>query len=206
MKKVLISMLVLSSLVTMVGCNDKKTGDVSSNPVQNEEVSNDNESKGKSNKEMYKIHEELLPQVKSYYENLGYEINEEGDDRATDYDNVTYISYRDYDNNNVGEFSVLDYGLSFHLDGKVDFLMASMYMNIDPEEYNGDNFKFEETPFYELSKIFGASDLDYTSINEKVNDYFNGNGSDLVERSEGEYSERINLGQTEFTYIININP
>ena len=52
MKKLLISMLVLSSLVTMVGCNDKKTGDVSSNPVQNEEVSNDNESKGKSNKEI----------------------------------------------------------------------------------------------------------------------------------------------------------
>ena len=206
MKKVLISMLVLSSLVTMVGCNDKKTGDVSSNPVQNEEVSNDNESKGKSNKEMYKIHEELLPKVKEYYESLGADIKEEGDDRAKDYDDITYISHIDYDNNNNGEYTALDYGLSFSPDGKINFLMGGMYMKIDKSFYKDGNFKFEETPFYELSKIFGAGDLDYTGINEKVNDYFNGNGSSLVERSEGQFAERINLSQGEFAYIINIRP
>ena len=79
-------------------------------------------------------------------------------------------------------------------------------MNIDAEDYKDGNFKFEETPFYELSKIFGASNLDYTSINEKVNDYFKGNGSDLIQREDGQYSERINLGQSQFSYIININP
>ena len=40
MKKLLISMLVLSTLVTIVGCNDKKVEDSSSNTVQNEEVAN----------------------------------------------------------------------------------------------------------------------------------------------------------------------
>ena len=79
-------------------------------------------------------------------------------------------------------------------------------MNIDAEDYKDGNFKFEETPFYELSKIFGAGDLDYTGINEKVNAYFKGNGSDLVQREEGQFSERINLSSGEFVYIININP
>lgn len=206
MKKLLISILVLSSLVMMVGCNDKKIDDTNSKPVENEQIENNNENKERSNKEMYEIYEELLPKVKAYYESLGVDIEEEKSQKCKDYDGNTYMSYRDYDNNNLGEFSVLDYGLAFDKDGTVDFLAGSMYMNIDAEEYKDGNFKFEETPFYELSKIFGADELDYTSINEKVNDYYKGNGSDLIQREDGQYSERINLGQSEFVYIININP
>ena len=206
MKKLLISMLVLSSLVTMVGCNDKKINDTNSKPVENEQIENNNENKERSNKEMYEIYEELLPKVKSYYESLGVDIEEEKSQNCKDYNGNTYISYRDYDNKNVDEFSVVDYGLSFDQEGKIRFILGSMYMNIDAEDYKDGNFKFEETPFYELSKIFGASNLDYTSINEKVNDYFKGNGSDLIQREDGQYSERINLGQSQFSYIININP
>lgn len=206
MKKLLISMLVLSTLVTIVGCNDKKVEDSSSNTVQNEEVANNDESKERSNEEMYKIHEELLPKVKAYYESLGADIKEEGDDRAKDYDDITYISHIDYDNNNNGEYTTLDYGLSFSPYGKINFIMGGMYMNIDESFYKDGNFKFEETPFYELSKIFGAGDLDCTGINEKVNAYFRGNGSSLVERSEGQFTERINLSEGEFAYIINITP
>ena len=205
MKKLLISILVLSSLVTMVGCSDKSTAtnDSDKSTATNEQVES---SKKRSNEEMYKIYEELLPKVKSYYESLGVQLEEEKSDKAKDYDGNTYISYRDYDNKNVDEFSVVDYGLSFDQEGKIRFILGSMYMNIDAEDYKDGNFKFEETPFYELSKIFGASNLDYTSINEKVNDYFKGNGSDLIQREDGQYSERINLGQSQFSYIININP
>lgn len=79
-------------------------------------------------------------------------------------------------------------------------------MNIDPKDYKGGNFKFEQTPFYELSKIFSDGTLDYTEINEDINAYYNGNGSNLVQRVDGRYSERINLGHSEIAYIININP
>ncbi|WP_294406659.1 hypothetical protein [uncultured Clostridium sp.] len=207
MKKLLISMLVLTTLVTMVGCNDKKTGDTNSKPVENEQVANDSEiKKGRSNDEMYEIYEELLPSMRSYYESLGVDLKEDKSDKAKDYNSATGISYTNYDNNNIGEFSVLDYGLAFDKDGTVDFLAGSMYMNINAEEYKDGNFKFEETPFYELSKIFGADELDYTSINEKVNDYFKGNGSDVIQREKGQYSERINLSNSQIAYMININP
>lgn len=204
MKKVLISMLVLSSLVTMVGCGNKSTAtdDSDKSTATNEQV----ENRKRSNEEMYKVYEELLPKVKSYYESLGVSIEEEKSQKCKDYDGNTYISYRDYDNKNVDEFSVVDYGLSFDQEGEIRFILGSMYMNIDESFYKDGNFKFEETPFYELSKLFGMEDLDYTSVNEKVNDYFKGNGSDLIHRNKGQFSERINLGQSQFAYIININP
>ena len=123
MKKLLISMLVLTTLVTMVGCNDKKTGDTNSKPVENEQVANDSEiKKGRSNDEMYEIYEELLPSMRSYYESLGVDLKED------------------------------------------------------------------------------------KSINEKVNDYFKGNGSDVIQREKGQYSERINLSNSQIAYMININP
>ena len=211
MKKALISMLVLSSLVTMVGCSYEVTPiNDSDNTIQSEQVennnNNNNESKKRSNKEMYEIYEELLPQAKSYYESLGVDLKEDKSDKAKDYDSATGISYTNYDNNNLGEFSVLDYGLAFNKDGTVDFLAGSMYMNIDAEDYKDGNFKFEETPFYVLSKIFGADELDYMSINEKVNDYFKGNGSDVIRREDGQFSERINLSNSQIAYMININP
>lgn len=208
MKKVLISMLVVS-LLMMVGCKDKSTAtNDSDNTTQSEQVedSKKNEDKKRSNEEMYRIYEELLPEVKSYYESLGVKLKEEKDENLSDYSNSTSISYIDYDNNIKGEFSRVFYGLVSNPKGELSFLGGSMYMNIDAEDYKDGNFKFEETPFYELSKIFGASNLDYTSINEKVNDYFKGNGSDLIQREDGQYSERINLGQSQFSYIININP
>lgn len=208
MKKVLISMLVVS-LLMMVGCKDKSTAtNDSDNTTQSEQVedSKKNEDKKRSNEEMYRIYEELLPEVKSYYESLGVQLKEEKDENLSDYSNSTSISYIDYDNNIKGEFSRVFYGLVSNPKGELSFLGGSMYMNIDAEDYKDGNFKFEETPFYELSKIFGASNLDYTSINEKVNDYFKGNGSDLIQREDGQYSERINLGQSQFSYIININP
>lgn len=208
MKKVLISMLVVS-LLMMVGCKDKSTAtNDSDNTTQSEQVedSKKNEDKKRSNEEMYRIYEELLPEVKSYYESLGVQLKEEKDENLSDYSNSTSISYIDYDNNIKGEFSRVFYGLVSNPKGELSFLGGSMYMNIDAEDYKDENFKFEETPFYELSKIFGASNLDYTSINEKVNDYFKGNGSDLIQREDGQYSERINLGQSQFSYIININP
>lgn len=59
---------------------------------------------------------------------------------------------------------------------------------------------------HELSKIFSDGTLDYTEINEDINAYYNGNGSNLVQRVDGRYSERINLGHSEIAYIININP
>lgn len=208
MKKVLISMLVVS-LLMMVGCNDKSTAtNDSDNTTQSEQVedSKKNEDKKRSNEEMYRIYEELLPEVKSYYESLGVQLKEEKDENLSDYSNSTSISYIDYDNNIKGEFSRIFYGLVSNPKGELSFLGGSMYMNIDAEDYKDGNFKFEETPFYELSKIFGAGDLDYTGINEKVNAYFKGNGSDLVQREEGQFSERINLSSGEFVYIININP
>ena len=208
MKKVLISMLVVS-LLMMVGCKDKSTAtNDSDNTTQSEQVedSKKNEDKKRSNEEMYRIYEELLPEVKSYYESLGVQLKEEKDENLSDYSNSTSISYIDYDNNIKGEFSRVFYGLVSNPKGELSFFGGSMYMNIDAEDYKDGNFKFEETPFYELSKIFGASNLDYTSINEKVNDYFKGNGSDLIQREDGQYSERINLGQSQFSYIININP
>ena len=204
MKKVLISMLVLSSLVTMVGCGNKSTAttDSDKSTTTNEQV----ENRKRSNEEMYKVYEELLPKVKSYYESLGFDLEENKSQKCKDYDGATGVSYTNYDNKNLGEFSVLDYGLAFDKDGTVNFLAGSMYMNIDESFYKDGNFKFEETPFYELSKLFGMEDLDYTSVNEKVNDYFKGNGSDLIHRNKGQFSERINLGQSQFAYIININP
>ena len=208
MKKVLISMLVVS-LLMMVGCKDKSTAtNDSDNTTQSEQVddSKKNEDNKRSNEEMYRIYEELLPEVKSYYESLGVQLKEEKDENLSDYSNSTSISYIDYDNNIKGEFSRVFYGLVSNPKGELSFLGGSMYMNIDAEDYKDENFKFEETPFYELSKIFGASNLDYTSINEKVNDYFKGNGSDLIQREDGQYSERINLGQSQFSYIINIDP
>lgn len=208
MKKVLISMLVVS-LLMMVGCNDKSTAtNDSDNTTQSEQVedSKKNEDNKRSNEEMYRIYEELLPEVKSYYESLGVQLKEEKDENLSDYSNSTSISYIDYDNNIKGEFSRIFYGLVSNPKGELSFLGGSMYMNIDAEDYKDGNFKFEETPFYELSKIFGAGDLDYTGINEKVNAYFKGNGSDLVQREEGQFSERINLSSGEFVYIININP
>lgn len=208
MKKVLISMLVVS-LLMMVGCKDKSTAtNDSDNTTQSEQVedSKKNEDKKRSNEEMYRIYEELLPEVKSYYESLGVQLKEEKDENLSDYSNSTSISYIDYDNNIKGEFSRIFYGLVSNPKGELSFLGGSMYMNIDAEDYKDGNFKFEETPFYELSKIFGAGDLDYTGINEKVNAYFKGNGSDLVQREEGQFSERINLSSGEFVYIININP
>lgn len=208
MKKVLISMLVVS-LLMMVGCKDKSTAtNDSDNTTQSEQVedSKKNEDKKRSNEEMYRIYEELLPEVKSYYESLGVQLKEEKDENLSDYSNSTSISYIDYDNNIKGEFSRVFYGLVSNPKGELSFLGGSMYMNIDESFYKDGNFKFEETPFYELSKLFGMEDLDYTSVNEKVNDYFNGNGSDLIYRNKGQFSERINLGQSQFAYIININP
>ena len=102
MKKLLISMLVLTTLVTMVGCNDKKTGDTNSKPVENEQVANDSEiKKGRSNDEMYEIYEELLPSMRSYYESLGVDLKEDKSDKAKDYNSATGISYTNYDNLNM---------------------------------------------------------------------------------------------------------
>ena len=207
MKKLLVGMLVLSTLVVMVGCNDKKSTESNNKTVKNEEVENNNSgAKKRSNKEMYKIYERLLPEMKSYYENLGYEIKEEKDENLSDYDKNTSITYNNSNNKNKNECTRLLYGLVTDPSGELSFLGGSMYMNIDGEEFKGGNFKIEETPFYEVIKIFGADKLDFTEVNEKINDYYNGNGSDLVQKEEGEYSFRFNLGQSKIAYIININP
>ena len=149
MKKVLISMLVVS-LLMMVGCKDKSTAtNDSDNTTQSEQVedSKKNEDKKRSNEEMYRIYEELLPEVKSYYESLGVQLKEEKDENLSDYSNSTSISYIDYDNNIKGEFSRVFYGLVSNPKGELSFLGGSMYMNIDAEDYKDENFKFEETPF-----------------------------------------------------------
>ena len=206
-KKLIIGLISLLS-ASFIGCSDKTVTENTNQNINNEVIAESSikEDSKRSNKEMYEIHKELIPRVKEYYESLGGNVIEEKDERASDYKDITYISHTNYDNRTIGEFTALDYGLSFYQDGRVNFIMAGMYMNIDGESYKDGSFKIEETPFYELIKIFGADKLDYTSINEKINDYFQGNGSDLVQRNEGQFSERINLSSGEIAYIININP
>ena len=123
------------------------------------------------------------------------------------YDGKVSIRFEDNDVENIGEFPVAGYGLSFEDNGEILYISAKMVLNVNDDDMKSKEFKFEDTEFYKLHNILIPEIKNADEINQKVNEAYKDLTSlGQVDIENGNIKESIILGDNSMDYIILINP
>ncbi len=206
MKKRLIALIILTLSLGVVGCtSDKEETATNSNEVVTQEKSN--EQKKRSSDEMYDLYTSKLEEVYKLFKENNITVEEESDERNKKYDGTVSIRFEDSDIENIGEFPVVGYGLSFKDNGEISYISAKMVLNVNDDDMKSKEFKFEDTEFYKLHNILIPEIKNADEINQKVNEAYKDLTSlGQVDIENGNIKESIILGDNSMDYIILINP
>ena len=206
MKKILIALIILTLSLGVVGCtSDKEETATNSNEVVTQEKSN--EQKKRSSDEMYDLYTSKLEEVYKLFKENNITVEEESDERNKKYDGKISIRFEDSDIENIGEFPVVGYGLSFKDNGEISYISAKMVLNVNDDDMKSKEFKFEDTEFYKLHNILIPEIKNADEINQKVNEAYKDLTSlGQVDIENGNIKESIILGDNSMDYIILINP
>ena len=206
MRKTLIALVILTLSFGVVGCtSDKEKTTSNINEVVTQEESK--EEKKRSSDEMYELYASKVEDVEKFFKenNLNFEVKNSR--KNTKYDEKASLSYEDSSNNNIGEFSVANYGASFEENGDIRYISARMSLNVNDDEMKTKEFKFEDTEFYKLKNILIPEIKNVDEINKKVNEgYKNLTSSKGIDFENENIKERILLGENTLVYTIIINP
>ena len=206
MKKRLIALIILTLSLGVVGCtSDKEETASNSNEVVTQEESK--EEKKRSSDEMYELYASKLDEVEKLFKENNIDFKVKNDKKNTKYDEKVSIAYENGDNNNIGEFSLAGYGLTFEKNGDIMYVSADMKVNVSDDEMKAKEFKFEDTEFYKLKNILIPELDNLDEINEKVNKaYKNLTSLESVKIESENIEERILLGDNSIVYTVIINP
>ena len=201
MRKTLIALIIFSLSFGVVGCKSDKEETTTNN---NEVVTK--EEKKRSSDEMYDLYTSKLEEVEKLFKENNITVEEESDERNKKYDGKISIRFEDSDIENIGEFPVVGYGLSFKDNGEISYISAKMVLNVN-DDMKSKEFKFEDTEFYKLHNILIPEIKNADEINQKVNEAYKDLTSlGQVDIENGNIKESIILGDNSMDYIILINP
>ena len=116
MRKTLIALIIFSLSFGVVGCKSDKEETTTNN---NEVVTK--EEKKRSSDEMYDLYTSKLEEVYKLFKENNITVEEESDERNKKYDGKISIRFEDSDIENIGEFPVVGYGLSFKDNGEISY-------------------------------------------------------------------------------------
>mgnify|MGYP003262286740 CR=1 FL=1 len=206
MKKRLIALIILTLSLGVVGCtSDKDETTSNSNEVVTQEESN--EQKKRSSDEMYDLYTSKLEEVEKLFKENNINFQEVSIKKNKKYDGKVSIRFEDNDVENIGEFPVAGYGLSFEDNGEILYISAKMVLNVNDDDMKSKEFKFEDTEFYKLHNILIPEIKNADEINQKVNEAYKALTSlGQVDIENGNIKESIILGDNSMDYIILINP
>lgn len=163
-----------------------------------------NATKTKTAKEMYKQYDDLYPDVKNLYSELVDNVKETKAVKVSNSDEYNELSFVNADNNEINGIKELSYKVDTDDNKKVIGVLAIMEININAEDIKTNGFKFTETPLYKLSKTISKKDLDYSLINEKITDFYLGNGYENFTSSTNDLSEVFILNDSTIRYFITL--
>ena len=206
MRKTLIALIILTLSLGVVGCtSDKDETTSNSNEVVTQEESN--EQKKRSSDEMYDLYTSKLEEVEKLFKENNINFQEVSIKKNKKYDGKVSIRFEDNDVENIGEFPVAGYGLSFEDNGEILYISAKMVLNVNDDDMKSKEFKFEDTEFYKLHNILIPEIKNADEINQKVNEAYKALTSlGQVDIENGNIKESIILGDNSMDYIILINP
>ena len=206
MRKTLIALVILTLSFGVVGCtSDKEKTTSNINEVVTQEESK--EEKKRSSDEMYELYASKVEDVEKFFKenNLNFEVKNSR--KNTKYDEKASLSYEDSSNNNIGEFSVANYGASFEENGDIRYISARMSLNVNDDEMKTKEFKFEDTEFSKLENILIPEINNIDEINKKVNEgYKNLTSTKTIELKNGNIKESFILGNNMLAYTVVIYP
>ena len=206
MRKTLIALIILTLSFGVIGCtSDKEETTSNNNEVVTQEESN--EQKKRSSDEMYDLYTSKLEEVEKLFKENNINFQEVSIKKNKKYDGKVSIRFEDNDVENIGEFPVAGYGLSFEDNGEILYISAKMVLNVNDDDMKSKEFKFEDTEFYKLHNILIPEIKNADEINQKVNEAYKDLTSlGQVDIENDNIKESIILGDNSMDYIILINP
>ena len=206
MRKTLIALIILTLSFGVIGCtSDKEETTSNNNEVVTQEESN--EQKKRSSDEMYDLYTSKLEEVEKLFKENNINFQEVSIKKNKKYDGKVSIRFEDNDVENIGEFPVAGYGLSFEDNGEILYISAKMVLNVNDDDMKSKEFKFEDTEFYKLHNILIPEIKNTDEINNKVNEgYEKLISTESIEIENGKVEENILLGENMLVYTIIIHP
>lgn len=184
------------SMSLFVGCAKESNKEVNNENTKVEEKINKN---SETNKNLEKFYDEKFEAVKSLFEKNNIKFEEINEEKG-----YTSLYYYSVDEHKAGEFSFADYYRS--IDEEMDqysIVKASLSLTVDTSK----EFKIEETPLYELSKIIMDKEVDYTETNKQINEKLN-KELDTISNTydDGKFEEYIRIENNLIEYSITVRP
>ena len=206
MRKTLIALVILILSFGVVGCtSDKDETTTNNSEVVTQEETKENDKR--SSDEMYELYASKVEDVEKFFKenNINFEVKDSR--KNTKYDEKVSLSYEDSSNNNIGEFSVANYGVSFEENGDIRYISSRMSLNVNDDEMKTKEFKFEDTEFSNLKNILIPEINNIDEINKKVNEgYKNLTSTKTIELKNGNIKESFILGNNMLAYTVVIYP
>ena len=180
MKRKIAGILIPITLVLSVGCSSNEQKEVIENTSENTEAV-------RSSEEMYEIYESHIDEVKLLSQKYGVEL-EDISKEQTNYNNKTTALYKFYneDVENDGDIQAFKYVAIVSDEGNIEEINAVIDMKVTNEE-----FKLEESKFNEFREIFTNEKIDYTEINEEINEAIQRGVDDNIINQYDEIEEDI---------------
>jgi hypothetical protein len=197
-RKIGTALLLSNVLLLSVGCSDNKES------VSNTEIASEVESINQE--EVYKIHEELLPEIKNLFNKYGFEYKELEDIDNEYYSGIKGVRYKITDGINPGDIHYAEYKVGISVDGEAKCIYANIGMDVDPDEIKANGFKMEDTFFADIYRTITGQDVDYTDVNEEIYEAYNKTGFLDSIKEYGNTSANILADGSMLTYTIRMYP
>lgn len=199
MKRKIMSIVLLTTMVLSVGCSTKEEN------KSTVESSNTNIVSKKNDKELYEIHKNMFPKVKEVYKEYGFEVEEYENIDNEYYSGSKGMLYRIVDDVNHGDIYNARYEIGIE-DDKAVKVYANLFMEVDPDEIKKNGFKMEGTFFEAMDKVMVGQDIDYSEVNQEIVDAYNNDGFLDSIKEYGNVSCRVTADGSMLSYTISIYP
>lgn len=201
MKKGMIAILLSTVLISMQGCSNQNNNDIAeSNNTSIEKIDSE-----EINERMYKVYEDNVKAIEEIYKKNNIEFKYSNTDKSGKYDN-TKISFT---NNEIDEDRAIKsttFSIKFNSDNNISFVSVNAFMNIKSENIETNKFKFEDTMFYELSNQLINEEVNYSEVNNQINECVKNDEDKVIINTYGNIEETIDLEGSLLVYTIVIRP
>ncbi|MCC0639784.1 MULTISPECIES: hypothetical protein [unclassified Clostridioides] len=164
-KSHIVALLLVATTSLTIGCesanNNNKSNKITQVPSDTQSVSNFTLEK------MDKLNKEVLPQVEKLFKENGIEIKDrEFDEGIEKKPGDIYKTHMNNSNTTIGDILIAEY-ISKANEGSWRVTLA---INTDKDTFKGNKFKVEDTLFHSLSNIIVKNNIDYSDLNNQINE------------------------------------
>ena len=123
-------------------------------------------------KKFYCRYNELLPQVESYYRNLGLNVIESsGEKNCKEFDDFIKLDNK----SNEKYLCTFDMDMDYWLEGKIKYIVATLEKKLllnDIKNIKENGFNFKDTVFYELGRLVTNEAVDYSTLEKEISKFY----------------------------------